>query len=678
VPHWVESGRSGVTGKVVLGHVLPFQLGALLVQPSLLRLSRDGIEEFMQPRAMQVLVALFLAADKVLTRDDLMETCWGGTIVTDDALSRIVSQLRKLTDGIGHGAFAIETVNRVGYRMLPHKPSETLPYLGAAEAPRLSCPPPPGEEVVHTPPQAVAATLAFPGRPGIRSYLPGLALVEAVRHSLGVGLVLATLAGVAFFLRSPIGTSPPPLLAVVAQPNSSSEALARQIESDLMRLTRAHGGFLTVTPKPEDADYVLRVEHVLLAAGEALDLRLATNRPTHLLWSTSFQYRRSADVRGEASAKLAEVLLCAMKGAGRMSWEALSIYMAACETIVDRIGAGETGADEQLISLLEQVTRKAPDFSWAWGELAVAEANRYLYFRNSVGPEAAETQAALNRARDRIARARELEPQLAPAFLAESALLTFGTYKQRLELLERGIEKNPAEPTLYAEYSRILFEVGRLTDAIHAAQQATSLHPLSLKARATLVDSLAHAGSVVRARRELAAAKQLWPHSQLLRTTLFSIELRYGDPRLAQQMLDRGEAALAGPTGGFGAPESLMRARLDPSPQNIRKMVQLSSGQMRPVPQPVSHHVQALGHAEAVEDFYNFVGQPKVAALLPSEVLFRPHLKPFRDDIRFMRLAWRLGLVEYWISSNRWPDFCKDPGLPYECGDEAARILQSR
>jgi DNA-binding winged helix-turn-helix (wHTH) protein/tetratricopeptide (TPR) repeat protein len=630
---------------IVLARTAPFALGDLQVNPSTREVIRDRESEILEPRVMQVLVALAQAEGRVVCRDELIDRCWEGRIVGDNAVTRTIAQLRRLANEFADGQFSLETITRVGYRL--HVEEQGTPLHQERSPPLQSHPAP-----------------SYP--------------VAVVRRGLGVGLVLATLAGVAFFLRSPIATSPPPLLSVVAQPNSGSEALARQIESDLLRLTNAHGGFLTMAPKPEDADFVLRIERVVLAAGDALDLRLATNRPTQLLWSTSLQHSRSANVRGEASAKLAEVLLCAMKGAGRVPRQALSIYMVACEKIADRIGAGETGADEQLISLLEQVTRKAPDFSWAWGELAVAEANRYLYFRNSVGLEAAETQAALTKARDRIARARELEPQLAPAFLAESALLTFGTYKQRLELLERGIEKNPAEPTLYARYSQILFEVGRLTDSIHAAQQAITLHPLSLRARAILAGSLAHAGSLMRARKELATAMLLWPHSQLLRTTLFSIELRYGDPRLAQQMLDRGEASLAGPTGGFGAPESLMRARLDPSPQNMRQLVQLSSGQRRGVPQPVAYQVQALGHAGAVEDFYNFVGQPKVAALLPSEVLFRPHLKPFRDDVRFMRLAWRLGLVEYWISSNRWPDFCHDPNLSYECRDEAARILRRR
>jgi DNA-binding winged helix-turn-helix (wHTH) protein/tetratricopeptide (TPR) repeat protein len=631
---------------IVLARTPPFALGDLQVNPPTREVIRDGESEILEPRVMQVLVALAQAEGRVVCRDELIDRCWEGRIVGDNAVTRTIAQIRRLANEFAGGRFSLETITKVGYRLHVDEPGRP----------------------VHQEPSPLLkrrSALRYPA--------------TVVRHGLGVGLVLAILVGLVFFLRSPTGTSPP-LLSVVAQPDSGSEALARQIEADVLRFASARGGFLAVTSKPGDADFVLQVERVILAAGEALDLRLATNRPTQLLWSTSLQHGPSADVRGEAAAKLAEVLLCAVRGATsrQIRREALSIYMAACDKTAERIGAGEHGADQQLISLLEQVTRIAPAFSWASGELALAEANRYLYLHNSAGRDATDTQAALAKARDRIARARELDPQLASIFLAESALLSSGTYKERLELLERGIEKNPEEPSLYSEYSNTLFEVGRLTDAILAAEQAVRLDPLSLKARATLVDGLAHAGSVVRARKELTAAKQLWPNSQLLRTTLFSVELRYGDPRIAQQMIDRGEASLAGPSGGFGGPEILMRARLDPNPQNLREMARLSSGQVRKGSPPVAHRIQALAHAGAVEEFYSLVGQPKVAEFLPSEVLFRPHLKPFRDDVRFMTLARQLGLVEYWTSSRRWPDFCNDARLPYECRAEAARILQSR
>jgi hypothetical protein len=41
-----------------------------------------------------------------------------------------------------------------------------------------------------------------------------------------------------------------------------------------------------------------------------------------------------------------------------------------------------------------------------------------------------------------------------------------------------------------------------------------------------------------------------------------------------------------------------------------------------------------------------------------------------------MQLAARFRLVDYWRSSGNWPDFCSDPGLPYDCRKEAARAAK--
>jgi hypothetical protein len=43
-----------------------------------------------------------------------------------------------------------------------------------------------------------------------------------------------------------------------------------------------------------------------------------------------------------------------------------------------------------------------------------------------------------------------------------------------------------------------------------------------------------------------------------------------------------------------------------------------------------------------------------------------------------MRVAQRLGLITYWQQSGRWPDYCFEPGLPYDCKKEAAKLKPDR
>lgn len=106
-------------GRVDLAHEAPFRLGALEVRPALRQLARaDGSEEVLEPRVMQVLVALARADGGIVGRDDLTRSCWEGRVVGEDAINRVVSRLRRAAEGIGEGSFRIETITKVGYRLL--------------------------------------------------------------------------------------------------------------------------------------------------------------------------------------------------------------------------------------------------------------------------------------------------------------------------------------------------------------------------------------------------------------------------------------------------------------------------------------------------------------------------------------------------------------------------------
>jgi hypothetical protein len=59
-------------------------------------------------------------------------------------------------------------------------------------------------------------------------------------------------------------------------------------------------------------------------------------------------------------------------------------------------------------------------------------------------------------------------------------------------------------------------------------------------------------------------------------------------------------------------------------------------------------------------------------------LLYAPTTSSMRRDPRFVALAARLGLVEYWRSTGHWPDFCAEPGLPYDCKVGAMRPAPKR
>ena len=95
-----------------------FALGDLAIHPSVREVVRGGERQQVEPRVMQVLVALARAGGAVVSRDALISRCWDGRVVGEAAINRCIFKLRELADaGEGRSSFHIETIARVGYRL---------------------------------------------------------------------------------------------------------------------------------------------------------------------------------------------------------------------------------------------------------------------------------------------------------------------------------------------------------------------------------------------------------------------------------------------------------------------------------------------------------------------------------------------------------------------------------
>ena len=96
----------------------PFHLGNWMVEPTLDRISHDGREVRLRPRAMDVLTVLSLAAGKLVSKRDLIDTVWHTEFVSDHALTQVIAELRAaLGDNAGNPSF-IENIPRRGYRLV--------------------------------------------------------------------------------------------------------------------------------------------------------------------------------------------------------------------------------------------------------------------------------------------------------------------------------------------------------------------------------------------------------------------------------------------------------------------------------------------------------------------------------------------------------------------------------
>lgn len=100
-----------------------FLIGESLVQPQLNRIVRGDETLQIEPKIMRVLICLALRPQQVVTREELMSSVWGDVFVSEQVLSRSISELRKaLTDDSKN---IIETIPKTGYRLIAPVSFET-------------------------------------------------------------------------------------------------------------------------------------------------------------------------------------------------------------------------------------------------------------------------------------------------------------------------------------------------------------------------------------------------------------------------------------------------------------------------------------------------------------------------------------------------------------------------
>lgn len=95
-----------------------FQFEAFRLHPTQ-GLRRGETEVHLTPKALAVLHVLVSRAGQVVTKEELFQEVWPGTVVSDGALSSCILELRKAFGDDAREPHYIETLHRRGFRFLP-------------------------------------------------------------------------------------------------------------------------------------------------------------------------------------------------------------------------------------------------------------------------------------------------------------------------------------------------------------------------------------------------------------------------------------------------------------------------------------------------------------------------------------------------------------------------------
>src|SRR5262245_12422726 len=94
-----------------------FRIGECLIEPRKNGIVRSDVEARVEPRVMDVLVCLAEHAGEVVSRETLNAQVWGNVVVTDQAVTNCISELRQHLGDDRSAHRVIETIPKRGYRL---------------------------------------------------------------------------------------------------------------------------------------------------------------------------------------------------------------------------------------------------------------------------------------------------------------------------------------------------------------------------------------------------------------------------------------------------------------------------------------------------------------------------------------------------------------------------------
>jgi TolB-like protein len=615
------------TSAINLSQEATFVLGSLEVRPPTCELVVAGRSEALEPKIMQVLVALARRRGQVVSRDELVVRCWDGRIVSEDAINRSISAVRRLAKT--HGGFAIHTVTRVGYRL------DADELDGRAAEPR---------------PEPLLAVLAFDnlsGDPETAYFSDGVS--EEILQTVARGADLKVIGRTSSFqLRG-------------------SEKAIRKVVADLKATHVLDGSVRRSGSKVRIAANLIECEGQTTLWSDRYDRDLAD---VFALWD-------------EIAVSVAAALKTEFAHPGgrpsKLDPSAYDLFLRARDFSIFRPTA-------ERVAMFEQCVALAPDFAEGWAWLAFERAIHLRYERGDLAL-APLAQAA----RSALATAERLDPAMGFTRKVREALEPPAAYQRREALLREALRLSPDDPVCLTCTADLLGEVGRLREALALAEEAKSRDPLlpsgtiwSQGDRRAVVRWVSLLENYQEQAAQFDAMLAKWPANPDTSVAAASYAAAYADwPRYeafrrhvyAQGFHERMLATVQGTLGFWDAIRDGDRAVLSGIGNSMLSQA-LETGTVQVDVLAVAGHAgqleaayQAVDRA-AFDNAFELGGQP-VSTWWPGIIFQRAFSAALIDDARFPRFCAKLGLVHYWLETNCWPD-CADE-VPYDFRAEARK-----
>jgi len=474
-----------------------FRLGDWIVRPRRGYIERGNEIVHIHPRPMAVLECLAAAGGEVVKRDEIFSTVWPGVIVSDDALTQCVVELRKAFGDSAHDAQIIRTIPKVGFCLIP--PVTTLTETQSASSGKL-------RSMIFVVLAAAAVIVAlYQFVLTDQEYTTPITVAEAG----------ASIAVLPFVNRS-------------ARPGDEyfSDGMHDELLSRLSRIPALRVISRTSVNQYRDTDKSLPeiadelsvatiLEGSVQRAGKQvrINVQLIDAHSDSHLWSKTYDSElvNIFAVQDEISAAIAAALKSRLgvdvavrpQMPATVNTEAHDAYLRGRYLIAKRTSAGVEGAVREF----ERAVALDPNYAIAHAELAIAVILAGVGFYQLL-----PWDEAIARAETHAHRALALDPDLAEAHAALGRLTWMnGAFDDALTALARALQINPNYSIVHSWIALVYGRVGHYSNILPHQEQALRLDPVSVVAMNNYVHSLIELGRLDEAARELKKIQSISP-----------------------------------------------------------------------------------------------------------------------------------------------------------------------
>lgn len=605
----------------------------------------DGRPIELGPKVFALLKALMEAPQRVVTKEELIETVWDGRFVSDAVLTTAIKELRRaLGDDAKEPAY-IATVHGRGYRFL--KPVEI--QADAADAP-----------MEYTPVAEKAYGAVAPEKSKRFAWLPQSAAVIAVLLIVVVGLA-APLLG-----KGTLGVATvAPKVASVAvlpfedlSPGQDQAYFADGVSEEILNVLMSVDGLTTASrtssfayrdrtdlTAPQIAG-MLGVDHVLEGSIRAdgkivrIRVRLVDASSGRTAWSRDYERQLSVEnvflIESEVAERVVSQLRTSLASglgaqdarartasSGTSNLRAYDLYLRARAHLIER------GDDEKGIEMVREATALDPNFARAWELLAA------LLFVSGddrlVWPEGVTA----------VERALQLDPSLSLAHAVNGMMHTYSEpvdWETGIASLEKAIALDPKNTTALLWLGNEMHKLGYLPRSKELLERCLKLDPAYDGCRQHLSFVLHMIGQTEQA---LVEHKRLLRDGAKPRHTMF-----------VQAMLARGEEALVR--------EDLARVpRRSLMPESILAALRSRPKDMKPVLNDLRAWTLEGPWRYLIYPVILELGAYELYAAVPSSnfALWLPETPEFRKSDEFKWFVRTMSIEAYW-RKHGFPEQC--------------------